>query len=225
METELNVTLLRSPESLWTTYVAARVCYAKGGLDQIYEEDKTPEQIERWLEEKIISKGHLSLLEHLSFTFALKGCSRILSHQLVRSRIGVTFHQRSQRYIVEDDFGYIVPPSIYESDVQEATIPIFKNLIEKSKEAYKELISLGVPAEDARYLLPGACETQLVWTINGRALIETSKKRLCKCSQWSMRQIWQQVKEILLEECPLIARHMGPDCDLCTHKDCKRGVK
>lgn len=110
-------------------------------------------------------------MEHASFTFAIDGVSRALSHQLVRHRIGVSFSQKSQRYVKENQFEYIIPQSI-ENDPQ--LKGEFRDIMEYLQDKYNRLLSLGVKPEDARYILPNACETKLVVTMNARSLLHFS---------------------------------------------------
>jgi thymidylate synthase (FAD) len=103
--------------------------------------------------------GHLSPTEHVSFTFAIEGVSRTLSHQLVRHRIA-SYSQKSQRYVAEDGFQFVVPPAI---KADPAAFRIFTETMETLRESYRQLASM-VPKEDARYVLPNSCETKLVAT-------------------------------------------------------------
>ena len=107
----MKVTLINyTPNPDKTVAAAARLCYSPLGAEKLLE-NLTHGEVEKLLE-KLLEMGHLSPVEHISFTFAIEGISRVLSHQLVRHRIGVSYSQKSQRYVKENQFDYIIPPSI-----------------------------------------------------------------------------------------------------------------
>ena len=133
---------------------------------------------------KIIKAGHFSVLEHVSFTFHVEGLSRACSHQLVRHRIA-SYTQQSQRYVNEENFEYITPPSIEEKGVE----AIYYQAMEACNVFYKELIKHGVPKEDARYVLPNACTTSLAFTMNLRTLLNFCILRMDKAAQWEIREL------------------------------------
>ena len=106
----MQVKLVRyTPEPERTVAMSARLCYSPIGAAQL-EERISDEQAAK-LVRKLVSMGHFSTLEHVTFTFAIEGVSRVLTHQLVRHRIA-SYSQQSQRYVKEHDFETIVPPSI-----------------------------------------------------------------------------------------------------------------
>ncbi|WP_337615437.1 FAD-dependent thymidylate synthase, partial [Megamonas funiformis] len=148
-----------------TVAMAARLCYSPAGAEELSEK-MTDEQVTK-LVEKIISMGHASTMEHVTFTFAIEGISRVLTHQLVRHRIA-SYSQQSQRYVSEHDFEYILPPSIAENDEAKAK---FENLMHTIRQTYDELVAMDVPKEDARYVLANATETKVLATFNARSLL------------------------------------------------------
>ena len=153
---------------------AAKLCYSqKADIDSLMN-DLTEEKVQKFVE-KLESLGHESPFEHASFTFGVEGVSRALLAQLTRSRIA-SFSVRSQRYCAEDSFQYIVPPSIAAHDVHSVR---YKALMANIQSFYNELVSLGVPKEDARMVLPNACETRLVMTMNVRELWHFFSLRCC----------------------------------------------
>ena len=152
----MKVTLLSyTPEPEKIVAAAARLCYSPDSADVLLE-NLTEEKTVQFLD-KLVEMGHLSPIEHVSFTFAVEGVSRALSHQMVRHRIG-SYSQKSQRYVTEDAFEYIVPPSVA---ANEEALALFTEQMEKIRQAYQALRRV-VHQEDARYVLPNACETKFV---------------------------------------------------------------
>jgi len=127
--------------------------------------------------------GHHSVFEHIYFTFKIEGISRACSHQLVRHR-HCSFTQRSQRYCSEDGFGYVQPNS---------TDHLYDTYMSGIESWYKQMQNAGVPNEDARYILPNACETSLYLSCNLRELIHMANERLCSKAQWEIRELVQQM--------------------------------
>ncbi|MFY9272344.1 MAG: FAD-dependent thymidylate synthase, partial [Thermacetogeniaceae bacterium] len=148
-----------TPDPEATAAAAARLCYSDKGAADL-KQGLSREEITKLIN-KLISMGHLSPLEHVSFTFAIEGVSRALSHQLVRHRIA-SYSQKSQRYVDENNFAYVIPPSIA---AEPEAAKIFKQMMADLQEAYRSLSQM-VPREDARYILPNAAETKLVCTMN-----------------------------------------------------------
>ena len=158
--------LCHTPDPDKTVAIAARRCYSALPSEEL-DASLTEEKIQALLL-KLLKSNHLSPFEHASFTFAIEGVSRSLSHQLVRHRIA-SYSQESQRYVnySDKDVEMIVPISI-QNDSQ--ALPVYKEAIDASLKAYNELVKMGIPAEDARYLLPNAATTKLVMTMNPRSL-------------------------------------------------------
>jgi len=165
---------------------------------------------------RVIKSGHESVLEHASFTFAIDGISRACSHQLVRHRIA-SFSQQSQRYVAgKDPIPVVMPRSIVDAGWDRSV------LLHHSESAvlYNVLLGVGVPAEDARFVLPNAATTKLVMTMNARELRHFFRLRLCKRAQWEIREL----AELMLAHCrkaaPVLFEDAGPDCE-----NCKEGRK
>lgn len=154
-----------------------------------------------------VKSGHTSVLEHISFTFQVSEVSRALLAQLTRHRIA-SYTVRSQRYCDEDGFWYanIAAPNPQAGRMYEKTMGIISL-------AYKALRTCDVPAEDARMVLPNACHTQLVVTMNARALINASHERLCTRAQWEIRELFKQMKAAVEPVCPEVAGWMRPKCE------------
>ena len=205
---KLKVTLLahtKNPERVVTA--AIRQCYSADSGAKII--NKTDKKLARRLIRQIISSGHTSTVEHASFTFAIEGVSRALTHQLVRHRIA-SYSQQSQRYVKFDEVNYILPPSI---EANEKTRKIFEKFIDESGRVYGKLVGMGVKAEDARFVLPNAAETKIVVTMNARALLNFLKERMCTRAQWEIRALANKMYEELYAVAPEIFQYAGPTCE------------
>lgn len=156
-----------------------------------------------------IKSGHTSVTEFCDFTFHIEGISRALSHQLVRHRLA-SYAQRSQRYCSEDGFNYVIPLTIKN---KACALTEYNKLMDKVQEIYKCLQGLGVPNEDARMVLPNACETQIEVKMNLRALMNFMNERLCTCAQWEIRNLaWEMRKQVLLQV-PELEAYLVPKCE------------
>ena len=176
------------------------------------------------------NSGHHSVLEFANFTFHITGVSRALLAQLTRHR-HVGFAVRSQRYCNEDGFEYVIPPSIRNNSNPEA-VGSYVYFMQQCEDAYEHLQSLGVPNEDARYVLPNACCTTLEFTCNGRELIHIMNERLCMRAQWEIRSLCTLMKREVEEhdeQCAEFAKLLKPKCatlGYCPeHACCGREVK
>lgn len=196
----MKVTLTRVTENpVLAVEEAASNCY-----------DSEPTQDGRIMQ-SCYSSGHASVLEFCDFTFHIEGVSRALLAQITRHRVA-SFSVRSQRYCREDGFGYITPKSI--SKNKEA-LDEYEHFMDRCKLTYAELIRLGVPAEDARFVLPNACETVLECKMNGRELIHFMNERLCTRAQWEIRDLAKAMKKAVAEhdaQCAQFAKFFVPKC-------------
>lgn len=203
----MEVKLLRhTPEPEKTVAMSARLCYSPIGAAQL-EEKMTDEQAAK-LVRKLVSMGHFSTLEHVTFTFAIEGVSRVLTHQLVRHRIA-SYSQQSQRYVKEHNFETIMPPTI--AARQEAKEKFLK-LMQEIQDLYNELTEQGIPAEDARYVLPNAAETKIVCTFNVRSLLNFFSLRCCSRAQWEIRQLAEKMLAECKKVAPVLFENAGPTC-------------
>ncbi|HUT02308.1 MAG TPA: FAD-dependent thymidylate synthase [bacterium] len=150
--------------------------------------------------QKVIELGHLSVLEHASATFRILGVSRAFSHQLVRHRLA-SFSQRSQRYVSDRDFAYVVPPSL---ERRGEALKVFEAAMAAARDAYGRLLELKVPREDARFVLPNAAETELVMTANMREFRHIFELRCHRTAQWEIRSIAVQMLKVLKAELPAV---------------------
>ncbi|CAG7838890.1 FAD-dependent thymidylate synthase [Clostridium haemolyticum] len=201
---------------------AAKLCYSAAGVDDILEE-LSEENVQGFLN-RLISYGHMSPIEHVSFTFAVEGVSRSLTHQLVRHRIA-SYSQQSQRYVKLNQFSYIVPPEIEKNDKARE---IFIKAMENSQEAYDEIVYIlkekyidnGMKKlaaekkaiEDARYVFPNACETKIVITMNARSLINFFQHRCCNRAQWEIHALADEMLKQVRKVAPILFKNAGPSC-------------
>lgn len=203
----MEVKLLRyTPEPEKTVAMSARLCYSPIGAAQL-EEKMTDEQAAK-LVRKLVSMGHFSTLEHVTFTFAIEGVSRVLTHQLVRHRIA-SYSQQSQRYVKEHNFETIMPPSIAARPEAKAK---FEKLMTEIQDLYNEFTEMGVLAEDARYVLPNAAETKIVCTFNVRSLLNFFSLRCCTRAQWEIRELAEKMLAECKKVAPVLFENAGPTC-------------
>lgn len=203
----MHVKLVRhTPEPERTVAMSARLCYSPIGAAQL-EERISDEQAAN-LVRRLVSMGHLSTLEHVTFTFAIEGVSRVLTHQLVRHRIA-SYSQQSQRYVKEHDFETILPPSVAANAEAQAK---FSALMEEIQSLYNEFTEAGIPAEDARYILPNAAETKIVCTFNARSLLNFFSLRCCTRAQWEIRALANKMLAECKKVAPVIFENAGPTC-------------
>lgn len=153
--------------------------------------------------------GHHAVLEFAEFTFRISGVSRALTHQLVRHRMA-SYAQRSQRYCVEDGFEYVTPKTV---SSKEEALALYDQTVEAIQKAYGTLIDLGIPAEDARMLLPNACCTEICVKMNLRELIHFCNERLCACAQWEIRAMTREMVKAVTEVAPELKEFLVPKCE------------
>lgn len=153
--------------------------------------------------------GHHSVLEFAEFAFKIKGISRAAANQLVRHRLA-SFAQRSQRYVTENGFQYVIPPKI-KNDPQ--ALDLYENLMNYISRTYSELLERNIEPEDARFVLPNACETEICVKMDLRELIHFCNERLCACAQWEIRQLASKMKEKVVEVEPKFAPYLVPKCE------------
>lgn len=210
----------RQPEKVIAS--AAKLCYSAVGIDEIME-NLEKDNTDKFLN-MLMSYGHESPIEHVSFTFAVEGVSRSLTHQLVRHRIA-SYSQQSQRYVRLDQFQYVIPPEI---ECDEKAKDIFIESMQQSQKAYDELVHIlkdkyiksGMTSsssekkaiEDARYVFPNACETRIMVTMNARSLINFFKHRCCNRAQWEIRALADEMLKQVKNVAPLLFKNAGPSC-------------
>jgi thymidylate synthase (FAD) len=223
-----KVALVRyTPDAEEAVAAAARLCYA-AETDGLLEQD--PEKARKFVA-RLRQMGHLSPIEHIGFTFYLEGVSRAMSHQMVRHRVA-SYSQRSQRYVDHDGFDYIVPPQLADHTVDTPTGPVpateyFAETMALIAARYAALNdALGRRGEssneDARYVLPNACETKLFVTMNARELLHFFGERLCRRAQWEIRDVADRMLRCVQEVCPAVFAGIGPKC--VQHGGCTEGT-
>lgn len=204
MQVEL---LYHTPNPERAIATAARLCYAPIGAAELME--TMPEERMRSVLSTIMASGHFSTLEHASYTFAIDGVSRALTHQLVRHRLA-SFNQQSQRYVkFKSGVNVVKPETVVATPETEA---IFDAAIAACTDAYRKLLDAGVPAEDARYLLPNACESKIVVTMNVRELLHFFSLRCCNRAQWEIRELAHRMLELARPTAPYIFMDAGAPC-------------
>ena len=202
----MKVTLLNhSPNPEKIIAAAARLCYTSKEIDELLE-GLTEEKVNKFID-KLASLGHESPLEHVTFTFGIEGISRACSHQLVRHRIA-SYSQKSQRYVDESGFKYVIPKSIIDKDMIEEYVYLMYYI----EEVYKDLKAAGVEAEDARMVLPNACETSIIVTMNVRSLLNFFKHRTCRRAQWEIRELAIEMLKLCKEISPRLFQKAGASC-------------
>ncbi|PKM79366.1 MAG: thymidylate synthase (FAD) [Firmicutes bacterium HGW-Firmicutes-13] len=232
MDVKPKINLIcHTPEPEKIIASAAKLCYSRVGVEEI-EKNLTPENTQKFLK-LLLDMGHESPIEHVSFTFAVEGVSRALSHQLVRHRVGCSYSQQSQRYVKLEQFDYIIPPSI--NAVPEAR-EIFIKAMDEDQEEYNRLVEIlldkhkkaalaqGVKEEealkiaekmsieDARYVFPNACETKVIFTMNARALFNFFEQRCCERAQWEIREMATEMLKRVRNTAPVLFKKAGPAC-------------
>jgi thymidylate synthase (FAD) len=216
--TKAKVCLIRytaGPESLIAS--AAKLCYAKDTSSVLEQEKDKAGKFVKMLR----NIGHMSPVEHVSFTFYIEGVSRAMTHQLVRHRLA-SYSQRSQRYVRHDGFEYVIPPQFKGKTIKESGAEIdaekyFQETMKYLARRYAKLNeALGNKGEssneDARYVLPNACETKIFVTMNARALLHFFEERLCLRAQWEIRGVADQMLMLACEVCPSVFKGAGPKC-------------
>ncbi len=217
-------------------YASARQCYSKFSAYKIYTEKEklTSVKLEKFIGE-LVKRGHLSPLEHVSFTFSATGLSRICTHQLVRHRIA-SYSQQSQRYVSMDDFQFVIPKAIKDNEQAKskfiAAVEALKNsycqikaILEQNPKLNREKIN-----QDLRFLLPQACQTKIVITMNSRQLLHFFSERLCLRAQWEVRELSAKMLTLVKKILPEVFGRSGPKCkglDFCPEsaKDCALNPK
>lgn len=219
-----------TPDADKLVAAAAKLCYAKSDIDTLWE-NLTPEKTEDFLD-LLMSLGHQSPIEHASFTFGIEGVSRACLAQITRHRIA-SFSVQSQRYVNKAQFEYIIPPEI--AAIPEALeefvtamdedLKHYNNLHKILAEAhYKKFIENGMSEkdakkaadkkanEDARFVLPNACDTRMIVTMNTRSLYNFFALRCCDRAQWEIREVSRQMLLLCKQTYPLLFKKAGPPC-------------
>ncbi len=204
------VKLISKPENMFKTiYTACRTCYSADSPINIYDKADDEQKMLNLIE-KVVSSGHYSTIEHIQVTFAISNVSRACTHQLVRHR-HASFSQKSQRYVKEKgQFDYLTPPTI-EKNLE--LLDKYSEFMAKVSEFYTEMTEAGIPAEDARFILPNAAASSIVASLNLRELIHIANIRLCTRAQTEIRIMTKMMCEELLKEEPWLKSYLVPKCE------------
>lgn len=192
--------------------LGARLCYSRATVDDLTQRVSQADQTA--FVEKIMGMGHESVMEHATFTFGVEGVSRVLLAQLTRHRLA-SFSVQSQRYVsYAKGFGYIVPPKI--AALGEEAVAEYERQMDTMHEwycAWQEKLGTGEGGnEDARFVLPGACETRLMMTMNVRELRHFFSLRMCNRAQWEIRALATEMHRLCMEIAPALFADAGPGC-------------
>ncbi len=227
----MKVTLLtHTPEPEKTIAAAAKLCYASSDIDTLLD-GLTDEKTESFLN-MLSDLGHESPIEHISFTFGIEGVSRALLAQITRHRIA-SFSVQSQRYVEEKNYEFVTPPEIMAvpealeefNNQMDCAITSYNKLADILKDKhYKTFISQGIDEkearkkaqkkaiEDARFVLPNACDTKMIITMNARSLLNFFKLRCCSRAQWEIKALADEMLKLCYRAAPTIFKNAGPGC-------------
>lgn len=198
--------LTHTPDPERVVAAAARLCYSASSIDELMGREKAEQEK---LLRKILELGHFSVLEHVNFTFGVEGISRACSHQLVRHRLA-SYSQQSQRYVSHaEQFETVTPPSISEKpELAEK----YQALMGELHQYYRDFMEAGIPAEDARFILPNAATTKIVITMNARELKHFFHLRCCRRAQWEIQIMAKEMLKLARQAAPLLFATAGPGC-------------
>jgi len=222
--------LTHTPNPEKIVAAAAKLCYSNAEIDTLME-GLTQEKAEEFVQ-MLATLGHESPTEHASFTFAIEGVSRSLLAQITRHRMA-TFSVQSQRYVQLDNFDYVLPPAIAEDE--EATL-LFEQTMQEEAKAYEKLTAIlkekhktalmqeckdekqaeraaaKMAIEDARFVLPNACNTKMIVTMNTRSLQNFFHHRCCSRAQWEIRMLADEMLRLVSAVAPSLFVSSGPSC-------------
>lgn len=199
--------LSHTPEAERLVAAAARLCYAEAPPEDLLAA-MTDAEIQAFLGH-LLRMEHFSPFEHASFTFAVSDVSRALTHELVRHRIA-SYSQRSQRHLNESGFAFVTPLTIAENS---QASKVFAGALETLQQGYADLLRLGIPREDARFLLPNACVSRILITMNARSLHNFFALRCCARAQWEIRELARSMLSLAREAAPGLFLLAGPPCE------------
>lgn len=227
----LKVTLLSyTPQPEQTVAAAAKLCYSASSIDTL-REGLTEEKASAFVQ-MLSELGHESPIEHASFTFGIEGVSRSLLAQITRHRIA-SYSVQSQRYVKESMFEYVIPPEI--EALPEARAEFIRAMEEDqahyekltallAEKYVREMLAVGMAEkaaqraaekkaiEDARFVLPNACTTKIIMTMNARSLLNFFSHRCCNRAQWEIRELAELMLKLCVQVAPHLFQKAGPPC-------------
>lgn len=193
-----------TPAPVYVAGLAAMVCQHPDEAVRVATEYGMPTATMEKLCEVCRQSGHMSVFEHINYTFLIDGISRACSHQLVRHRLA-SFTQASQRHTLSENG---IMPHGFDGLQAEIWIEAMRD----AYQSYERLVNLGTPLEDARSVLPNAASTTLIMTMNARELAHFLELRLCNKAQTEIRELAQEIHKLARKHFPLLFEHMGPPC-------------
>lgn len=205
--------LAHTPDADRICAAAAHSCYSEDSAADLLETVDPAKMLRH-----VIGMGHHSVIEHAVFTFSVEGVSRALTHQLVRHRIA-SFSQQSQRYVRLSEPTYVVPETVKRDP---EAMKVYEETMDGIWDSYSKLIGMGIPAEDARYVLPNGCTTNITITMNARELLHFFSMRCCNRAQWEIREMADEMLRLCKEVSPVIFSDAGP---ACIRSPCPEGKK
>ena len=195
--------LAHTPDADRICAAAAHSCYSEDSAADLLDTVDPAKMLRH-----VIGMGHHSVIEHAVFTFSVEGVSRALTHQLVRHRIA-SFSQQSQRYVRLSEPTYVVPETVKRDP---EAMKVYEETMDGIWDSYSKLIGMGIPAEDARYVLPNGCTTNITITMNARELLHFFSMRCCNRAQWEIREMADEMLRLCKEVSPVIFSDAGPAC-------------
>ncbi len=195
--------LAHTPDADRICAAAAHSCYSEDSAADLLETVDPAKMLRH-----VMGMGHHSVIEHAVFTFSVEGVSRALTHQLVRHRIA-SFSQQSQRYVRLSEPTYVVPETVKRDP---EAMKVYEETMDGIWDSYSKLIGMGIPAEDARYVLPNGCTTNITITMNARELLHFFSMRCCNRAQWEIREMADEMLRLCKEVSPVIFSDAGPAC-------------
>ena len=203
------VNLISMPENpLKTIYTACRTCYSADYPVNIWEAEADKDKMLK-LVKKVLASGHHSTIEHCHYVFTISGVSRACTHQLVRHR-HMSFSQKSQRYVTEKGlFEYITPNTIKKAGFEAE----YDEFMQQVSQFYEKMINAGIPAEDARFVLPNAATSSLVASLNLREMFNLANIRLCTNAQHEIRAMVKKMCSLAVEKDGWLSEYLVPKCE------------
>lgn len=230
-EANMRVVLLaHTPEPLAVIYAAFRQCYHAGFVAEMWPRllaGEIAREKQAEFVDSVMASGHVSPVEHVSFTFAVAGISRALTHQLVRHRIA-SYSQQSQRYVDGGGFEHVLPPAVArDPEARERFLACMAEI----GSAYRDIKAIlerngrtgSAANEDARFVLPQAAASRIVLTMNCRSLLNFFEHRCCTRAQWEIRAMAGEMLARCREVLPAVFRYAGARCERLGY--CPEGEK
>ena len=226
-----TVTLLaHTPNPEKTVASAAKLCYSSSTIGDLYD-GLTDEKAASFVE-MLSEIGHESPIEHASFTFGIEGVSRAFLAQITRHRMA-SYSVKSQRYVKEGAFEFVTPPEVAADPI---ALEAYKESMRLAQESYDKIAEILTQKhtqmfiaegkdektaarlaskkaiEDARFVLPNACETKMVVTMNARSLHNFFRHRCCNRAQWEIRELATEMYKLCYSIAPTLFASAGPSC-------------